>query len=71
MNVLQGRYGEVTMARDRVTGEEVALKRVMLKHETEGFPITAIRWGMSALCRYALASGLVTLDAGRYSCCAN
>ena len=40
----QGRYGEVTMARDRVTGEEVALKRVMLKHETEGFPITAIRF---------------------------
>jgi hypothetical protein len=41
--VLQGRYGEVTLARDKVTGEEVALKRVMLKHETEGFPITAIR----------------------------
>jgi serine/threonine-protein kinase BUR1 len=41
--LVQGRYGEVTLARDKVTGEEVALKRVMLKHETEGFPITAIR----------------------------
>ena len=39
----KGRYGEVTLARDKITGEEVALKRVMLKHETEGFPITAIR----------------------------
>ncbi len=44
-NRVQGRYGEVTLARDKVTGEEVALKRVMLKHETEGFPITAIRCG--------------------------
>ncbi len=45
----QGRYGEVTMARDKVTGEEVALKRVMLKHETEGFPITAIRFNVMGL----------------------
>jgi serine/threonine protein kinase len=57
----QGRYGEVTLARDKTTGEEVALKRVMLKHETEGFPITAIR------CVHARGSGAFRLPCGGMS----
>jgi len=42
----QGTYGKVYLARDKATGEEVALKKIKLeasKEKREGFPITAIR----------------------------
>ncbi|KAM6451521.1 cyclin-dependent kinase 13 isoform 1-T1 [Liasis olivaceus] len=39
----EGTYGQVYKARDKDTGEMVALKKVRLDNEKEGFPITAIR----------------------------
>ncbi|KAK9937672.1 hypothetical protein M0R45_014447 [Rubus argutus] len=41
----QGTYGEVSLAKDKGTGELVALKKLKLRKEEnrEGFPITAIR----------------------------
>ena len=34
---------EVHKARNKTTGQLVALKRVLMKNETEGVPITALR----------------------------
>ncbi|CAN0175161.1 cyclin-dependent kinase 9 isoform X2 [Petromyzon marinus] len=39
----QGTFGEVFKARHRVTGKKVALKKVLMENEKEGFPITALR----------------------------
>lgn len=39
----EGTYGQVYKAVNKNTGEQVALKRVRLENEKEGFPITAIR----------------------------
>lgn len=39
----EGTYGVVYMAKDRVTGEIVALKKIRLEAEDEGIPSTAIR----------------------------
>jgi len=39
----EGTYGQVYKARNKETGEVVALKRVRMDNEKEGFPITAIR----------------------------
>ncbi|KAK1877324.1 Cyclin-dependent kinase 12 [Dissostichus eleginoides] len=39
----EGTYGQVYKAKDKETGELVALKKVRLDNEKEGFPITAIR----------------------------
>ena len=40
----QGTFGEVFKARDRLTREKtVALKKVLMENEKEGFPITALR----------------------------
>ncbi|GKU93531.1 hypothetical protein SLE2022_352380 [Rubroshorea leprosula] len=39
----EGTYGQVYMAREKKTGEIVALKRIRMDNEREGFPITAIR----------------------------
>lgn len=39
----EGTYGQVYKARDHHTNELVALKKVRLEHEKEGFPITAVR----------------------------
>uniref|UniRef100_H3BBE7 Cyclin-dependent kinase 12 n=1 Tax=Latimeria chalumnae TaxID=7897 RepID=H3BBE7_LATCH len=39
----EGTYGQVYKARDKDTGALVALKKVRLDNEKEGFPITAIR----------------------------
>lgn len=39
----EGTYGKVYKARNSVTGEFVALKRLRLESEREGFPITAMR----------------------------
>ncbi|VDN02201.1 unnamed protein product [Thelazia callipaeda] len=39
----EGTYGQVYKARDKVTQEVVALKKVRLENEKEGFPITAVR----------------------------
>lgn len=43
MQVGEGTYGEVYLAREKATGREVALKKVRMENEKEGFPITAIR----------------------------
>ncbi|KAI5744778.1 hypothetical protein M8J76_005078 [Diaphorina citri] len=39
----EGTYGQVYKASDRRTNELVALKKVRLENEKEGFPITAVR----------------------------
>jgi len=39
----QGTFGEVFKGKNKTTGELVALKRVIMDHEKEGFPITALR----------------------------
>ncbi|GME84067.1 unnamed protein product [Ambrosiozyma monospora] len=39
----QGTYGKVYKARNKITGELVALKKLKLETEKEGFPITANR----------------------------
>ncbi|XP_053374468.1 cyclin-dependent kinase 13-like [Mercenaria mercenaria] len=39
----EGTYGQVYKAKDSLTGELVALKKVRLENEKEGFPITAVR----------------------------
>eukprot|EP00039_Didymoeca_costata_P010635 m.143759 g.143759 ORF g.143759 m.143759 type:complete len:803 (-) comp14905_c0_seq3:2834-5242(-) len=39
----EGTYGEVFKAKHRETGELVALKKVRMENEKEGFPITAVR----------------------------
>lgn len=39
----EGSYGVVYRARDRGTGEIVALKKLKLDQERNGFPITSLR----------------------------
>lgn len=39
----EGTYGQVYKARDKRAGVLVALKKVRLENEKEGFPITAVR----------------------------
>ncbi|KAL8161063.1 hypothetical protein V2J09_012552, partial [Rumex salicifolius] len=39
----EGTYGQVYRAKDNKTGEIVALKKIRMDNEREGFPITAIR----------------------------
>ncbi len=39
----EGTFGEVFKARDRESGAVVALKKVLMEFEKEGFPITALR----------------------------
>ena len=39
----EGTYGVVYRARDRITGEVIALKKIRLEQEEEGVPSTAIR----------------------------
>lgn len=39
----KGTFGEVFRAKHKVTKKEVALKRILMDNEQEGFPITAIR----------------------------
>lgn len=39
----EGTYGVVYKARDRVTNETIALKKIRLEQEDEGVPSTAIR----------------------------
>ncbi|XP_060604841.1 cyclin-dependent kinase 9-like [Ruditapes philippinarum] len=39
----QGTFGEVFKARDRANRQVVAMKKVLMENEKEGFPITALR----------------------------
>lgn len=39
----EGTYGVVYKAKDRISGDIVALKRIRLESEEEGIPSTAIR----------------------------
>ncbi|VEL18243.1 unnamed protein product, partial [Protopolystoma xenopodis] len=43
VQVGEGAYGHVYKARDKITGDFKALKKVRLENEREGFPITAVR----------------------------
>lgn len=43
LKIEEGTYGVVYKAKDKVTGEIVALKMLKLDREEEGFPITALR----------------------------
>ncbi|CAH8537728.1 unnamed protein product [Heterobilharzia americana] len=43
IQVGEGTYGHVYKAKDKITGEYKALKKVRLENEREGFPITAVR----------------------------
>lgn len=42
-HIEEGSYGIVSRAKDLETGEIVALKRLKLERETDGFPITSLR----------------------------
>ena len=39
----EGTYGQVYLMKEHATGDHVALKKVRMSNEKEGFPITAIR----------------------------
>ena len=39
----EGTFGEVSKARSKKTGQIVALKRILMHNEKDGFPITALR----------------------------
>ncbi|WOL01384.1 hypothetical protein Cni_G10100 [Canna indica] len=39
----EGTYGVVYRAKDKKTGEIVALKKIKMKNESEGFPLTSLR----------------------------
>ncbi|TDZ30950.1 Serine/threonine-protein kinase BUR1 [Colletotrichum spinosum] len=39
----EGTFGEVHRARQKRTGDHVALKKIIMHHEKDGFPITALR----------------------------
>jgi cell division cycle 2-like len=39
----EGSYGIVYRARDKATGQIIALKKLKLESEKDGFPITSIR----------------------------
>ncbi len=43
MLVNTGTYGVVYRAKDKETGEIVALKKLKMDREREGFPITSLR----------------------------
>lgn len=43
VQVGEGTYGSVYKAKDRLTNELVAMKKIRMTNEKEGFPITAIR----------------------------
>ncbi|XP_058614545.1 cyclin-dependent kinase 9-like [Onychostoma macrolepis] len=43
MNQRSSRMREVFKAKHRQTGKKVALKKVLMENEKEGFPITALR----------------------------
>lgn len=42
-SIEEGSYGVVFRARDKETGDIVALKKLKLEEEKHGFPITALR----------------------------
>ena len=42
-SIEEGSYGVVFIARDKETGDIVALKKLKLEEEKHGFPITALR----------------------------
>jgi cell division cycle 2-like protein len=42
-HIEEGSYGVVSRARDTATGEVVALKKLKLEREMDGFPITSLR----------------------------
>lgn len=39
----EGTFGEVHLARSRKTGAHVAMKKIIMHNEKDGFPITALR----------------------------
>ena len=41
--IAEGAYGVVYRARDKKSGEVVAVKRVKMENEKEGFPVTSLR----------------------------
>lgn len=41
--ISEGTYGVVYKARDKETGKIVALKRIKMEKEKDGFPLTSIR----------------------------
>ncbi|KAJ1361526.1 P-TEFb-associated cyclin-dependent protein kinase Cdk9 [Parelaphostrongylus tenuis] len=43
LKIGQGTFGEVFKARCKKTGKMVALKKILMENEKEGFPITALR----------------------------
>ena len=42
-NIEEGSYGMVSRARNKSTGEIVALKRLKMEHTNDGFPVTGLR----------------------------
>lgn len=42
-NIEEGSYGMVSRAREKTTGEVVALKRLKMEYANDGFPVTGLR----------------------------
>lgn len=42
-NIEEGSYGYVSRARSKASGDIVALKRLKIEHNTDGFPVTGLR----------------------------
>ena len=43
LEIGEGTYGTVYKARDRVSGDLMALKKLRIINENDGFPITSLR----------------------------
>jgi len=53
-NIEEGSYGMVSRAKSKETGEVVALKRLKMEHNNDGFPVTGLREIQTLMtCRHA------------------
>ncbi|KAG8928399.1 hypothetical protein FRC03_012361 [Tulasnella sp. 419] len=64
-HIEEGSYGVVYRARDKETGEIVALKKLKLDEEKQGFPITSLREIMALMvCRHENVVGIREIVVG-------
>lgn len=64
-HIEEGSYGVVFRARERQTGDVVALKKLKLEEEKSGFPITSLREVMALMvCRHENVVGVREIVVG-------
>lgn len=64
-HIEEGSYGVVFRAKERKTGEVVALKKLKLEEEKSGFPITSLREVMALMvCRHENVVGVREIVVG-------